>query len=131
MSARTNNAQTPAFWEMLKRWLTNVNKSFKPKKAAVFDAGKLYKCIEKTGLSPVELQKRVLILIAFCGDLRAREDYLLNWENVTISESPNEISIDAPKSKGNVHGRCFIISVPDFHNIVKDHKETKSYGSFL
>ena len=78
MTLCNGKPQPPEIWAKLKCWLDNACKCYKAKKAAVFDKEDLERWFsvapQKT---PIQLQKKCLAVVAFCGGLRASEDYNL------------------------------------------------------
>ena len=100
-----------AVWDRLNYWLNNLSKGHKPAASDVFTREELDQFMETLDESdPVQLQEKVLIIVAFMGGVRRQEHHDLQWEDFTFNLRKKEVFIRLKKTKGNSVGRCFAMT---------------------
>ena len=97
-------------WGLLKSWIDNIKKMYVPQKAEVFTYTEIEQYINAHPDTPVSLQEKVMLIMAFSGGLRLVEDYSLEWRDLVFKTNPTEISVTVRRTKGNAEGRYFLIT---------------------
>ena len=114
-----------AVWDRLNYWLNNLSKGHKPAASDVFTREELDQFMETLDESdPVQLQEKVLIIVAFMGGVRRQEHHDLQWEDFTFNLRKKEVFIRLKKTKGNSSGRCFAITDYESYRILSKYKES-------
>ena len=125
MTLCENVPQPDHVWKKLKGWWDNLVKNYVPEKAAVFTSKDLAAWInDSPEENPVQVQKKCLAVVAYCGGLRSQEDYNLTWEDFSFNEKDKEVVVKVKETKGNFQGRCFLVSDWKHYSLLDTYRKT-------
>ena len=110
-------------WRKVFSFLEQKSKTEIPKQSETFSRSDLEAFRAWLGNNDEDVQIRAMIVVAFSGEIRAKENCSLQWSDFTFHQDPKEVVVRVNRTKTNINGRSYIINHPPYVKILENYRE--------